>query len=285
MIDKSNLPTVDIIFPVRNRQWILPQFLTCILNLDYPKHLISIITYLNDSVDDSESILKEFKQNHQNEYKNISIYRYDLGTPEYNNAEGKRGSSNVTFKQMYGTKGVGKLQVSNSAYKVYKALAKLRNHLLAKTSSEYVFSVDTDIFFEKSVLMDLLFSDKDMTSALICNGYMECKENPYLYLNIMKRVNNDKLTHIKLEDCKGIIPVSNTGAISLMSNKLVKSGAKYYDLEVTKDGKSIHYGEDAGFCVSAQKLGFEIYCNTDVKCSHIMSKEYLDKYLNEGFRF
>jgi GT2 family glycosyltransferase len=165
-------------------------------------------------------------------------------------------------------------KTKNTAHEVYKGLAKLRNHLIHKTTSDYVFSVDTDIMFGSNILHKLLSHNKDMVSALICNGYM-LKEicNPYIYPNVLNRL-NDAYIHLKDYEGKGLIECDLTGAISLMSSKLVKSGAEY--------GFST-FGEDAEFCNSAQKLGFKLYCDTSTKATHIMNKEYLDLYLKGEF--
>lgn len=274
----DSLPTIDIIFPTRNRQWIISTFLDHIYNLDYPKDKISIITYLNDSTDDSEKILNQFKKAHENEYNKINIYKYNLNTPTYTSGEGVRGGVEVVHQPMFGKSGVSRVVKRNTATKVYKSLAKIRNHLLHKVESDYAFSIDTDILCNKNTLLELLRHNKDFVSALICNGYIYANEtntDPYIYTNIMK-LTDDKQNYIHIRDYegKGIVSCDLTGAISLMSYKLCKSGAKY---EVNK------FGEDAGFCSSAQKLGFDIWCDTNIRLTHCMSEEYLNKYLSGEF--
>jgi len=98
----ENLPTIDIIFPLRNRSWVLPYFLDCIYNLDYPKEKLSIICLLNDSTDNSSKIINQFAQQHKKEYKNIHIYTYNLKTPEYQSQGHHRGGQALVFKNING---------------------------------------------------------------------------------------------------------------------------------------------------------------------------------------
>lgn len=258
------MKTIDIIFLTRDRSWILPQFLQCILDLDYPKEYISIKTIINDSIDDSDRILYKFQKEHKDEYKDINITTYNLGTPVYNGSEGERGKIEYTLTKM-----------KNTTYTVYKNLAKLRNSLLLKVKSDYAFNIDTDILFKPDTLNKLLEHNKDYVSALICNGHMIAKKdnkiNPYCYCNIMNKTEGG-YKHIIDYDDKGLLPVDLTGAIMLLSNRLCKSNAKF--------GFSV-FGEDALFCESAQSLGFELFCDTDVRCSHIMNKDLLESY-NKG---
>lgn len=284
----NELPTIDIVFPLHSRAWCLPYFLDNIYNLDYPKDKISIITYLNNAFDGSDQIMYNFKKNHTNEYNKIDIYTYNLNIPQYDN-NGQRGSSIVSNTPINGS--LYKQKIKNTAYDVYKGLAKLRNLLLNKTTSDFVFSIDTDIICPNNTLKELIKLNKDFLSCLICNGHMVAKDNdkinPYSFLNIMQKANNNQYGHIQLDLSKdnGIILVDLSGAVSLMSRKLVKSGAKYSDVIVKINNREIHYGEDAGFCKTAQELGFELFCNTDLKCIHLMSPEYLEKYLKGEFIF
>lgn len=277
----ENLPTIDIVCPIRNRSWILPYFLDCIYNLDYPKEKLSIICVLNDSTDDSDKIINQFAQLHKEEYNNIHIYTYNLNTPEYQSQGHHRGGQELVIKNI---NGISKPTIKRTEWEVYKNLAKLRNSLIHKAKSAFCFSCDTDILFNPDILHRLMSAKSDFTSSLICNGHMLAKVkpniNPHDYTNAMIKQNNGYV-HIKDYDGKGLVEVDLTGAISLMSRKLIDSGAKYYDI----GNSSVHYGEDAGFCESAQKLGFKIYCDTDTRSSHIMSPEFLDLYLKGQFVF
>jgi GT2 family glycosyltransferase len=139
-------------------------------------------------------------------------------------------------------------------------------------------------------LKKLLAHNVDMVSALICNGHMVAKDfncDPYIFTNIMRKNKDDetKYIHVSVEeynnsninnDSNSLIEVDLTGAIALMSKRLCKSGAKY-DFN--------NFGEDANFCLEVQKKGFRIYSDVRIRLPHIMSQEYLDKYLTGEFVF
>lgn len=286
MSETTNISkTVDIIFPVRNRADYLPHFLTNVLNLSYDKSKISIYACLNDSTDNSDKILCEFQKNHKNEYNKIDIKVYNLNSPEY--GEGHRGGSDIIIQNN------GKFQQIkqiNTAHKVYKNLARLRNSLMYNAKSDYIFSVDTDIMIKPDTLSTLInnieTTDYDMASALICNGHEIHKKlptqhpDPYIFTNAMTW-ENDKYVHIKDYEDKEIVNVDLTGAVFVATKELCKSGAKYGEgLFCDK-----YFGEDANFCHDAIERGFKIGCNVQEKLTHCMSKELLDKYIAGEFIF
>ena len=251
MRENLNLPTIDIITPVRNRQFVISYFLDCIKNLDYPKHLISIITILNDSTDNSEQILKQFKQSHQNDYKQIKIITHNLSAP----TDSRIGSRE----------------------EIYKTLYKVRNLLLQHCESEYIFSIDSDILCKPDTLKRLLSAKKDIISALIYNGktYGSYVNEPeFKYTNVMNKVNGvykhfSKRHNPEKYFIDEVVQVDMTGAIYLFSNKVAKT-VKY----------GFHKnGEDLAFCQSAQAKGFKLYCNINLWQNHIMDAELLEKYL------
>ena len=264
----TSLPTVDIVFPCRNRGSFLPTFLDCIYNLEYPKHLLSIITVVNDSNDDSEKILQQFKKQHEHEYKRISIRTYDLGTPTYDSNR----YSIITPKIIQGKHGQRVIK-QNETHKVYKNLAKHRNSLMAKADSDFVLSVDTDIFVKPDTLNQLLSHNLDYVSAHICNGYIVEKLNgrrAYDFTNAMYYDSTqNRHVHYAYETNVGLVECSNTGAVFCISKKAYKSGSQF---------SSDPIGEDYPFCKGLTDRGFKIYCDTNVKLAHAMDLDLLEKY-------
>jgi cellulose synthase/poly-beta-1,6-N-acetylglucosamine synthase-like glycosyltransferase len=278
----QDLPTIDIIFPVRNRAWILSTFLEHIYEIDYPKDKITIIAMLNDSTDNSDLILYDFQKKYKDEYVDIIIKQKNLKIDNnYGLEDGTRGEKTFIKEE----KTFFQIDLnSNSAWNVYRNLAKLRNLLLYLTNSDYAFSIDSDIMVKPNILNDLLKHKKDIISSLICNGYMFSKEDRYFFKNIMEEVKGAKYCHINPIGLRGLIEVDYTGAVYLISKKAAKSGAKYYDISEVLDGREAHYGEDAGFCWDLKhKYGFQLWCDTNCKSTHCMSKEWLDKYLDGKF--
>lgn len=282
MISNNTLPTVSIVFPSRNREWILSDFLKCILELDYPKNKIEIITIVNDSSDKTEQILYDFKFKYENtnkslddenKYRKIRVKKYNMSTPIYD--EKRIGITENIINVTNGLK--TKAKVKNSLDEVYKNLGKLRNSLLHNADSDYVFSVDTDIIFPPNTLKKLLSHEKDYVAGLICNGYVFAENmkqrnqelNPFDYTNIMFLDKNNDYKHIKFYEAKGLIEVDNTGAIFLISKKAYKSGANY----------DFHKkGEDAYMSEELKKRGFKLYCDSAMKCTHIMNKDFYERW-------
>ena len=52
---------VLIACPVKDRDWILPNYLQSVLELDYPKELIDIYWIVNNSSDNSLLMLESFR--------------------------------------------------------------------------------------------------------------------------------------------------------------------------------------------------------------------------------
>jgi cellulose synthase/poly-beta-1,6-N-acetylglucosamine synthase-like glycosyltransferase len=284
------LPTVTIAFPCRNREWILNDFLNCVTSLNYPKELITIFTIINDSTDKTKSILYDFKLKNQQFYNKITIKEVNYNTPIYD--QERTGVKEIT--QYHYSNGQKKVKVRDDIKLVYENLGKLRNSIIHNVDTDYLLSVDSDIMFEPETLNRLLKHGKDYVSALICNGYVYAKTKnektneyprPYDYTNILYRELNVDGTlsniykHYKFDDERfldskyvnenGLIEVDNTGAIFLISKQAYKSGAKY--------GYHAN-GEDAHFSEKLKEKEFRIFCDTTLKCSHIMDEEVYDKW-------
>lgn len=242
-------PTVTIAAPVRNRAWILNQYLHHIVNIDYPKKLINIHFVLNDSTDKSRDILINFQQKYRLEYNNIYIDTINRFVPE-----DKRISS-----------------IRNQH--TYHHLSILRNYILSKVKTDYLFSVDSDILVSPKSLLKLLFHNKDIISGLIYNGYIKDPVHPYRYTNIMKYESDGVLRHVSnfytktaplLKESK-VLEIDVTGAMCLIKREVCRL-AKY----------GWHYqGEDVYFCDTAKKNGFKIHCDISVFAQHIMNSNQL----------
>ncbi|KAF6627034.1 hypothetical protein H6F38_23085 [Paenibacillus sp. EKM208P] len=252
-----NTSTVTIAAPIRNRAWILPDYLQHIYGIDYPKERIELLFVVNDSNDKSFDILSNFKKENKHVYKNIRIDLYNRNTPE-----DKRDAN-----------------VRNNF--IYDHLSKLRNYIMSKTKTDHLMFIDTDILVQPDIINNLLNHNKDIISGLIWNGYIVCPEKPYTYPNIMKLRKDDGIyEHIVNYQVKNtqrlsstsLIPVDLTGAVIMLSRKVYKT-VKY----------GFHpQGEDAYFCRMAQSKGFELFCDLSVFSHHIMSLEYLENYLRES---
>lgn len=218
---------------IRDRAWILPEFLQHVYELDYPKDKMILLFLINDSKDESENILRKFRTDHKDEYLAIKIMRHDLGMPQ---------DSRTQIRKTH----------------IYHGLAQLRNEILQaflKTDGEYLFSVDSDILMPSNTLNQLIKDDKDIVSAHIWNNASRTANNSMI-------IYEGRYRHLNLP-VNQIMKVDLTGAIYLIKREVIASGARYAWSDI---------GEDAPFCLSAQRLGYELYTDTRIHCDHVMTR-------------
>jgi len=181
--------------PVRNRGWILPRYLKCLENLDYPENLKRYAFVINNCSDDTEHILEAFAQKHPGRVELI-----------YENVPGSRGHRRGSYS--------------------LKALAHLRNLLLQTfliSDCDYLLSVDSDILMPPSSLRQLLADDLHIVSALVCNGHQIGDENIY---NVLMR-EKENYQHILNFPRHRVFPVDCTGAAYLIKREVIEKGARY----------------------------------------------------------
>lgn len=239
------MKNVLISCPIRNREWILPEYLTHLESLDYPKENLAFYFLLNDSTDESKFWLEQWKELNEHEYRYIKIEEMNFNYPEDAGAYGNgRDSSD-------------KISIIRNKY-TYKALAILRNKILDVTREDKevdsLFSVDSDVLVNRNILKKLIRTDKNIIAALLCNG-----GDNYNFFHL-----GDKNRSLVPKDL--IFEVKLTGACYLILRNVI-------------DNKNIRYealssGEDQGFCESARKEGFKLYIFNDMQ-NHIMHKKSL----------
>lgn len=219
--------------PVRNRAWILPRYLQSLRNLDYDHSKIEYCFVVNNSVDNTLEILRNFK----NEISNpVRIVHCNLHA---NNGH-QRGQ-----------------------YSFFH-LAILRNILLdefLKTDCEYLLSVDSDILLPPDTIKALQEPQYDIISALVCNGHEIGDESIY---NILNRKPNGRYEHIRNFPTDQVFEVDCTGAAYLIKRPVIE---KYRVRYSASKGP-----EDIGFCEDAKAKGIKIYCNPQVVAEHKMTE-------------
>ncbi len=233
-------PTVAIGCPVRNRGWILPQYLKAMEKVIYPKEKIGFCFVVNDSTDDTMEILQEWKRKRDQDYAFIDIVERNFGA-----IEDKR--------------------VAPVRREIYRHLAKVRNILLdtvAKHDVDYFFSVDSDILVVHDTLQKLIYLKEDICAGLVYNDGRTNRKHPHRAPNIMIYDDRGKLVHFKEYPLNSVFKVDVTGAIYLMSKRAYTTIR--YDFH--------RKGEDIAFCEDAQSKGFTLYCNSDAFCYHMMDR-------------
>ncbi len=234
---KEDAGNILIACPVRNRGWILPDYLRSLFNLDYPKDKIALHFILNDSSDESKKILRNWKESAEKDYRYIRISEVNFGYPSDWGEDRKNHKLNRTSK-------------------TYKTLSVLRNLILdiawLDMKADYLFSVDSDILVKPDVLNKLLETRKDIVAALV-------------------KTSGNTYNFIPWSGERDIIPdnlfsVAVTGAVVLISRKVFENKKIRYSVERT--------GEDEGFCISASLHGYKSYVLPELQ-KHIMNKNEL----------
>ena len=253
--------------PVQNREWILPEYLHYVHNLDYNKKDITLYWIINNSTDGSKGILELFKEGHKDEYADIII-------EEYNNSKYAADARNK--KQRRGS--------------TYFWLAELRNKILDKGKDfDYTLSSDCDILLRYDTLTQLLSHKEDAVSALVYNGHKVNRKEPWRFPNILRYSPAHKNYHHIVNKWvkepwlapKGkTIPVDFTGACILISNKACHKSRYDYYIK----------GEDEPFSKGVKKFG-NLLCDVSLLNIHIMDKDMLlhindntERYLCGGWR-
>jgi len=249
--------TVLVSCPVSNRDWILPYYLEHIKNINYPKHLIHIYWIVNNSKDDSLKMLQQFKLENNDQYASIEI---------------ALENSSTYFEDERTTETREKF--------TYSWLSTLRNMVLRKTvklGADYLFSCDCDILVEPDIIKNLMEFDKSCISSLIYNGYELFGEDYYKFPNILKKDNQGKYKHIvnnytanpsKCPKDK-LVATDFTGACFLAKAETC-SKVEY---------KQMPQGEDGYWSEKMIEAGYELWCSPYNFSKHIMSIDWLNKYL------
>ena len=139
-------------------------------------------------------------------------------------------------------------------------------HLLKDLEFTHMFFVDSDMVIPKDALVKLFKQDKDIISGLYF--HRNIPHEPHLY-----RIENNALKSI-LDYQKGaVVDCDAVGAGCLLIRREVfeslKSSVKLVDGQHQFFVTTPTAGEDIFFCELAKKQGFQIFCDTSVKCGHI----------------
>lgn len=235
---------------IKNRGWILKEFLDKISDLHYNKKDLYLIFLDDFSNDNSLEILEKYKEEHLNEYADIIILKSDIYY-----------SDNVNSR------------ITKDRNNLYQHLCYLRNKLISictKLNVNYQFSIDSDILVSKDILNHLLSFNKDYIASIILNDNHLLTKFDYndllnRYINASIDLNSSPI-HFKNYELNKIYKVEMSGACYLIKNNLFKI-----------EFKNHRFGEDTGYCLQIENK----YLSTYLKAIHVMEEKY--KY--EGLEY
>lgn len=231
---------------IKNRSWLIQDFLDKIIALDYNKKDIALIFLDDFSIDNSLAILNEFKESYEEEYNQIIILK-----------------SNKFFDNNVNSR------ILKDRNKLYEHLSFLRNTIIEKCkeiNAEYQFSIDSDILVTNDILNHLLSFNKDYIATIIINDNHLMPK--FDYTNLKNRYINASLDllsvpiHFKNYELNKLYKVAMSGACYLISKNLFK-----YQFE------NHRFGEDSGYCINIKE---DKYLETTIKAIHVMEERYLE---------
>jgi len=229
---------------IHNREWILPTFLEHLKALNYDKKHISICFIVNNCVDNSFDILREFQKENEEEYRDIII--------KINNFERVLNDDRMNRR------------IKDNEMQTYNILKKLRSDMIKifyEGDYDYFFSVDSDILLNSEDLNMLIESNKDAVAGLIQNHETIKEAKNFLFLcgDSFYRSHDFKIPNECFE-------VGLTGAVILFSQNIFTFG--YIDYMGEK-----FMSEDEEFCYKLIfKNGISLFVNPNVKPKHILSE-------------
>jgi hypothetical protein len=253
--ENKEQPVVCVSSLIRNRSWILPQYLDHLYRLNYNKKQIVIYWLINNSTDSSEKLLFEFKQKHEQEYRQIIVEKVkNSNAPEYKRTITKSISAAKTYWKQ-----------------VYENLARLRNKVIDKVLEldevEWLFNIDSDILVNPNDLSLLVNSNKDIVAGIISNDGIR---NPNLKVgrgaacNILNFDERGKAYHItEWENGDNpLISVDCTGAIAIYRKEIFRNPDLRYGFS--------EQGEDIYFFKKVKEYGIKVYAHTGCTPVHVM---------------
>lgn len=144
---------------------------------------------------------------------------------------------------------------------VYMARDNIAKRMLENPDAEYLWFVDSDIVVPQFALRSLIKADKDIVSAV------------YPYKSDQEGVVGFGLDLKKLEEpgeCLQQIGRCGMGCC-LIKRKVLEDVFNTYKSAFAPMGE---LGEDFSFCERAKVLGYEIYMDWSIKCSHVGKKVF-----------
>ena len=151
------------------------------------------------------------------------------------------------------------------AYPAKKPISNNRNTLVKKfleTDSDYLLMIDADCIPSEKVL-DLADYDKDILGA-VCFGFLKKMIVPFC----MKKRYDGKYDMVSVNQDDGVIECDAVGTGLIMIARRVLENMRFpFKNEYDPEGIKVK-GLDFNFCRRAQKMGYKIWCDTDMLVSH-----------------
>jgi len=175
-----------------------------------------------------------------------------------------------TFKSIYDLEVPDGYEVDFQTFYGYN-IDQVRNLIAHWTvqSYDYLFSVDSDIAFERDTLKKLLSHNKDIVSGL----YIQRKPDQHV-LEIYEDNGHGGVTNMPHDKLKGrgLVQIMGCGFGCVLVKKEVFQSVGYPQFEYhSAIDHANTISEDNDFCGKARNKGFTIWADSTIECRHIGS--------------
>lgn len=247
-----------------------------------PKILIAAPTY---------NIMEYCEKEFINSIKNLEYSNYDILIVDNSKEEDYFNHLTETYPN------IPILRDNSDEQKNMLRLISSRNKILEyaiKNNYDYILMLDSDVIPQKNAIQELLKCNKDLVSGLYYNYFIVDGKTKWLpvawtsltekeFEKIKQKVQlpsfikskEDLKAHLTEEEVNSgklievVIPAPGCMLISRNVFERIK-----YGLLDTQDMNNIKTGDDIYFCLEARKHRFKAYCNTRIKCEHLIKGKF-----------
>jgi GT2 family glycosyltransferase len=201
------------------------------------------------------------------------------------------------FNKLKKEKGIVLIKDDTFEKEKIKRVVSSRNKIIdyaIKNDWDYIFMLDADVLAPEDAIEQLLDCNKDIVSGIYFNYFVNEGATEILPVawksiteeefEILKKTRNfpdwvkscadlrRKLTKQEV-DSNSVLEVLIPSAGCMLISRNVFEKVKYGLIDTSKMGNE-KTGDDIFFILEAKKLGFKAYCNTKIKCIHMLAKKF-----------
>lgn len=153
--------------------------------------------------------------------------------------------------------------------------------LAIENNCTHIMFLDTDMTFPANTIEKLINHDKDIVGGLYFERY-----HPYKPAVFWKDTDGDyalkDIPQNKLVECDAI----GTGCLLIKTSVFEKLEKPYFEYRLGKYGTfndNKFFSEDIVFCETCKSKGMTIYCDTSIKCGHLLTDvEVTEEFWNNS---
>lgn len=239
--------------PVHKRDWVLPDWLKCIEQQNYPLDKIGFIFELSEDDEETEQILYDWHESHPQIAVFDGVIRTDLKHSAHQD-----GQRHWNIEK-------------------YSVMVELRNSLLERASCydfDCYFSLDSDILLEDPETLSFLSEATNYYDVISPLSYMTPYDTNYPSVMWWQGEPGYEAYRDPSRVKLGSFFQADIVMAAKMMSKPVYRTTRYI----------LHrQGEDLGFARMLHKRNFRSYCASNIYAFHAMHKHTLEEYKRIGY--